>query len=304
MAEPRRRHAGVEWITLATLAGCYGTWALAVFWLSGISLPAGVLLAAVAIALHSSLQHEALHGHPFRSERLNAALVYPAIGLFVPYGRFRDTHLAHHRDAALTDPYDDPESNYLAAEAWGRLCGLRRALFTVNNTLLGRMLIGPALGQACFMLRDLRAWRSGQPGIAPAWAGHAVSAVAVLWCVAQFSPMPLWAYGLAAYGGLSILKIRTFLEHQAHEKARARTVIIEDRGLLAFLFLNNNLHVVHHMHPRVAWYHLPALYRKHRAHYLRVNEGYRYASYAEVLRRYLLRRKDPVIHPLIGHPGE
>jgi fatty acid desaturase len=75
-------------------------------------------------------------------------------------------------------------------------------------------------------------------------------------------------------------------------------VVIEDRGPLAFLFLNNNLHVVHHMHPRVAWYRLPALYRARADHYLARNDGYRYASYAEVFRRHFLRAKDPVPHPL------
>jgi fatty acid desaturase len=114
--------------------------------------------------------------------------------------------------------------------------------------------------------------------------------------------MPLWAYLAACYAGLSILKIRTFLEHQAHERARARTVIIEDRGLLAFLFLNNNLHVVHHMHPKLPWYRLPQIYFNNRDKYLRRNDGYRYASYGEIFRRHLLRAKDPVPHPLYPDP--
>ncbi len=75
-------------------------------------------------------------------------------------------------------------------------------------------------------------------------------------------------------------------------------MVIEDRGIFAFLFLNNNFHVVHHMHPRVAWYKLPAQYVANRAHYLRRNDGYRYASYWQVIRAYLLRPKDPVPHPL------
>jgi len=79
-------------------------------------------------------------------------------------------------------------------------------------------------------------------------------------------------------------------------------VIIEDRGLLALLFLNNNFHVVHHMHPKVPWYRLPALYRERRAHYLERNDGYRYASYREVFARHLLRAKDPVPHPLWPKP--
>jgi fatty acid desaturase len=64
------------------------------------------------------------------------------------------------------------------------------------------------------------------------------------------------------------------------------------------LFLNNNFHVVHHMHPGVAWYKLPALYFGNRAHYLRRNDGYQYRSYAEIFRQFLFRAKDPVPHPI------
>jgi fatty acid desaturase len=112
------------------------------------------------------------------------------------------------------------------------------------------------------------------------------------------APMPVWAYFIATYVAMSLLKLRTFLEHQAHTRASGRSVIIEDRGPFAWLFLNNNLHVVHHMHPKVPWYALPALYRSRRDHYLRRNDGYVYTSYADIIRRYLWRRKDPVAHPL------
>jgi fatty acid desaturase len=110
--------------------------------------------------------------------------------------------------------------------------------------------------------------------------------------------MPVWGWLLAAYGGNSLIKIRTFLEHRAHEQFRARTVVVEDRGPLALLFLNNNYHVVHHMHPTVAWHRLPALYRANRDHYLRRNGAYVYRTYGEIFRAYFLRAKDPVPHPL------
>ncbi len=113
--------------------------------------------------------------------------------------------------------------------------------------------------------------------------------------------MPVWAYLLSAYAGMSILKIRTFLEHRAHDLARGRTVVVEGGWLLPFLFLNNNLHVVHHAKPGVAWYRLPALYAANREEFLRRNEGYRYASYGEIFRRHFLTPKDPVPHPL--RPG-
>ena len=289
----------VEWPTLAVLAGCYVIWGLATTWLAGVSLPLAVLLAAVAAALHGSLTHEIIHGHPFPGRpRLNAALVAPALTLVIPYARFRDTHLAHHNDAVLTDPYDDPESNYLDPAVWHRLPGWWRAVLAANNTLLGRLLIGPLIGQIAFMAGDLRAVRRGDRAVLRGWLRHVPELGLVLLWLALVAEMPFWAYAVAAYMALSILRIRTFLEHQAHDRASGRTAIVEDRGPLAFLVLNNNLHVVHHMHPRVPWYALPGLYAKNRAHYRRRNGGYVLASYGEVFRRYFLARKDPVPHPL------
>ncbi len=294
----RRDISVVEWPTLLLLCATYCLWILATTFAASLSLPLGIALAAIAMAQFSSIQHEVLHGHPFRSRLLNEALVFPALNLAVPYGRFRDLHLAHHHDPALTDPYDDPESNYQDPAVWARMSRPLRALYRINNTLLGRMLVGPAIGTWSFVVSDLAAARAGDRSVTRAWALHALGLVLIgLWLMTVAS-MPVWAYLLASYLGYSLLKIRTFLEHRAHEAARARTVIIEDRGPLALLFLNNNLHVVHHMHPTVPWYRLPATYRANRAHYLRRNEGYLYRSYAEIFARYLLRTKDPVPHPL------
>ena len=87
------------------------------------------------------------------------------------------------------------------------------------------------------------------------------------------------------------------LEHQAHALARCRTVVIEDRGPLALLFLNNNFHVVHHVHADAPWYDLPRRYRQKRDWYLQLNGGYRFRSYGEVIRRYAFRTKETVPHP-------
>ncbi|WP_210527124.1 fatty acid desaturase [Rubellimicrobium arenae] len=294
----KRMLRAAEWPTLGLLLACYAAWGAAVFWLSDLSLWIAVPVAAWAIAQHSSLQHEVIHGHPFRDPRLNAALVFPALTLVVPYLRFRDSHLAHHQDAVLTDPYDDPESNYMAEGDWRRLPGWLRGVLRLNNTLAGRLLIGPLVGQVFWMQSEARLLRAGDRRVAQGWLWHLPAALLVMVVVAV-SPMPVWAYLAAAYLGLSLLKIRTFLEHQAHEKVRGRTVIIEDRGPLALLFLNNNLHVVHHMHPRVPWYRLPGLYRSNPARYLGVNGGYRYRSYREIFGRHLFRAKDPVPHPIL-----
>ena len=291
-----------EWPTLALLAACYGAWALGTTAVAEWFLPLGIVLTVLATALHSSLTHEMCHGHPFRSRFWNGLLVFPALSLTVPYLRFKDTHLAHHRDSRLTDPYDDPESNYLDPAVWNRLPGWWRAVLRVNNTLLGRLSVGPLIGTVLFLRTDARLIAEGDRRVLLGWLLHVPAVGVVVWWMVALGQMPLWAWALSVYAALAILKIRTFLEHRAHEAARGRTVIVEDRGPLAWLFLNNNLHVVHHMHAMVPWYRLPQLYYAHRDRYLSRNEGYRYGSYAEIFARHLLRAKDPVPHPLWPKP--
>ena len=294
--EPTDR--AVEWPTILLLLATYGLWALGTTALWSFSPVLAVILTMLAVAQQSSLQHEALHGHPFANPHLNQALVFVPFGLIYPYGRFRDLHLAHHFDPNLTDPYDDPESNFQDPAVWARMSPARRVLLKANNTLLGRILLGTAIGGLAFVRADFAAMLSGDRAVRRDWALHAAGlALLALW-LALVAEMPVWAYLLAAYGGNSLIKIRTFLEHRAHEAFRARTVVVEDRGPLSFLFLNNNLHVVHHCHPNVAWYDLPALYRGNRDHYLRRNEAYVYRSYGQIFRNHFLRAKDPVPHPI------
>ena len=302
---PRFLHSGtspgqIEWLTLALIVLSYGVFGWATSVLAGVSLVLAIPVAAVAVVLYSSLQHEVLHGHPTPWQWFNEALVFPALMVFVPYIRFRETHLAHHRDEYLTDPYDDPESNYFDPAVWVQLTPKQRAVLRANNTLLGRMLLGPVISTLGFCSTELRAIWDGDRAIGFAWAMHGVGVALVVAWLWFWGHMPVWAYVAAGYLAFCVLKIRTFLEHRAHARPSARTVIVEDRGLLSLLFLNNNLHVVHHMHPKIAWYRLPALYRARQAQYLARNGGYRYASYRDVFARYLLRAKDPVPHPLMG----
>lgn len=286
-----------EWGTFALILGCYGLWAVALFWVALVSPLAATLLAAVLVAFHSSLTHEVLHGHPFASKPLNEALVFLPLSLAVPYNRFRDLHLAHHLDSNLTDPYDDPESNYMDPAVWSQTSRWKKALFRINNTLFGRILLGPAIGQVLFCQDEWRAAVRGDRAVLIGWGLHALGVCGVL-ALVWASPMTLWSYLIATYFALGILRIRTFLEHQAHEKVRGRTVIIEDRGPLSWMFLNNNLHMVHHMNPGAAWYDLPALYRRGKDRYLACNQSYVYRSYGEVFQRYLFKAKDSVPHPL------
>ncbi|MEO1491295.1 MAG: fatty acid desaturase [Pseudomonadota bacterium] len=287
-----------EWPTWLALVVCYALWGLTVayhpilgWWV--------IVPGAVLVAFHSSLQHEILHGHPTRSAALNEALVFPALGLFIPYRRFRDLHLKHHNDERLTDPFDDPESFYLAEADWQCRCGLMRTLLAANATLAGRMLIGPAMAMWGFWRSELRLIAGGDEAVRGAWTRHMLG-VALVLAMVWWAGMAIWVYiALAAYPGMSLIMIRSFIEHRAAETAPQRTAVIEAGWFWRLLYLNNNYHSVHHAYPAMAWYLLPSRWRAEREHVLRRNGGYLLPGYGAVFRRWFLKGREPVIHPLL-----
>ncbi len=290
-----------EWRTIFLIVICYAIWIGAVIGLAEVSTLVTVILLVPTITLHSSLQHECLHGHPFRSQLLNDAIVSIPLGLFIPYLRFKDSHLKHHLNSRICDPYDDPESWYLAQPFWQRLPVFFKLMLQLNNTLIGRLVLGPAIALVRLIVSDCQAIFAGHTSVRNAWITHIVLAVPVLCVVTWWSPLHLSYYLVCCYGGLSLLMIRTYLEHQAEESVRARSVIIEDCGIFSLLFLNNNLHAVHHAYPAVAWHKLPELYSSNRKRFLAMNKGYRFDNYWQIIRLFALRQKEPVIYP--SKPG-
>ncbi|MDP4824154.1 MAG: fatty acid desaturase, partial [Aestuariivirgaceae bacterium] len=133
----RDRARAMEWPTLALISALWVAFGLLTFFHAAIPLwlliPAGALL----VALHGSLQHEVLHGHPTRNALVNEALVFVPLSLWFPYRRYKQLHLTHHRNEFLTDPAEDPESYYFDPQAWAGASPAARFIFTVNNTMLG-----------------------------------------------------------------------------------------------------------------------------------------------------------------------
>ena len=289
--------AQIEWPTWFALTGCYTIWALALWFAPGLgwwyALPG-----ALTVAFHSSLQHEILHGHPTRNGLLNEALVFPALGLFIPYRRFRDLHLKHHNDERLTDPYDDPESFYLTSSDWSGRCALICLLLRFNATFAGRMVIGPALAMWGFWRSEARLILGGDRGVAGAWMRHAIGVALVVLAI-WTAGMELWFYILsAAYPGMSLIMVRSYIEHRAVENASERTAIVEGGAFWRLLFLNNNFHAVHHERPSLAWYRIPALWRNERTQVLNRNGGYVLPGYGAIAKRWLVRAREPVVHPI------
>ena len=99
------------------------------------------------------------------------------------------------------------------------------------------------------------------------------------------------------YPGLALTLLRSFIEHRPAGEQVARSALVEAGPVMSLLYLNNNLHALHHAAPQIAWYRLPSVYRECRAALLRRNSGFHYAGYLQVLRRFALRGKDSPVAP-------
>ncbi|OQV66205.1 fatty acid desaturase, partial [Serratia nematodiphila DZ0503SBS1] len=141
----RRWHWRLELPTWGIMAAVYGGWfGVAHYW-QALGPWLGAPLLILLTTGYMSLQHELIHGHPTRWPRVNQLFGLLPLAVWYPYGLYRDSHLRHHRNDHLTDPHEDPESYYFSAAQWRRYPRLLPLLAAVRNTLIGRVLLGPAL---------------------------------------------------------------------------------------------------------------------------------------------------------------
>lgn len=294
----RRRWPEVEWPTVGLAVAIYAGWLAITFWHAALPLVLLVPAGAWLVCWHSSLQHEALHGHPTRSRAINRVIAFPPLALWLPYDRYRATHLAHHHDERLTDPIDDPESRYVTAAQWRRLGPLGRGLVAAQATLAGRLVIGPFWAIAVFLFSEFHAIRRGDGALRGIWLAHGLGVAAVCVWLVFACGLNVGFYVLAfVLPGTALMLMRSFAEHKAAGDVKRRTAVVEGNGPLALLYLFNNLHAAHHDHPTLPWYRLPAFYRANRDGLLACNGGLLYRGYADVLRRFLLRPHDRPLHP-------
>jgi len=302
-ALPYTRQAVVELPTLIVLLATYGGW-LAITSLYGRwSLWIVAPVAAVLVTLHSSLQHEIVHGHPTRWRQVNRILGSIPLALWLPFERYRMTHLVHHVNDRLTDPIDDPESYYWKRDDWARISAFGRVVFHVQQTLLGRIIVGSFWRIGHFLNLEVQALARNEPGVRAAWVEHVVWCVPVILWIKIACAMPLWVYVIAVViPSNGLLLIRSFAEHRALGHPNQRTAIVEGSWLLGPLYLFNNLHALHHKEPLMPWYEYNARYREIRDELVAANGGLVYATYFDVARRYLLWAHDSLEHPTDGVP--
>jgi fatty acid desaturase len=288
-----------DWQTLVVGAAVYVAFILLTLNFHALPWWLVLPLGGCILCLHGSLQHEAVHGQPFRSRLLNSAFVFPSLWLWLPYTHYRQTHLIHHRNERLTSPLDDPESNYVTAERWASMGPLHRALRVAMTTCAGRMLLTPAYVMVQVWLESLRQIGRGNSDALRHWLIQIPAAGIVLLWVIGVCGIPFWQYFLLfVYPGVSLTVLRSFLEHQARAPVAERTVIVEAGPVMSLLYLNNNLHALHHIEPATVWHLRPQQFRIRRDEIYAGSRNYRYAGYGEIVWRYLFRPKEPVVHPI------
>ena len=249
--------------------------------------------AAMQQALFGSLQHEVLHGHPTSRQWLNEAIIFPALNLWIPYPIYKESHLIHHNNQHLTNPARDPESFYIAPEQWEKLAKWQQAYYRLYHTFAGRILWGPIHIVGTLFYQEGRKLLKGDSKTWRVWGLHTLACIPVLYWIVVVCKIALWQYLLVfIYPGIALTLIRSYLEHRAVADPQQRSAIVETGPLLSLLFLNNNLHAVHHAYPRMAWYKIPAVWRAEKQKILQGNGGYYFAGYWDVLRQYFGRAKE------------
>jgi fatty acid desaturase len=290
-----RRFELPNWIVAAAI---YGAWILLVYHAHELAWYVVAPLGAYVLAWHFSLQHEAIHGWLSAPRWLRAAVVWPPIGGWLPFELYRRSHSQHHRDAHLTMPVVDTESAYHHEQDWRGYSRGWRSILLFNQTLMGRMLIGPLLRWRKLIMIEAGLLRQRDFRNVGIWLRFFVGLAAVLGFVA-WAGYPIWKYYLfIVYPGLSLGLLRSFIEHRWGESPDHRIAIVESNGIFGLLFLWNNIHVVHHIYPSMPWYDIKPYYGRHRGQLLALNDAYVFPGYLDIARRWLLR---PVFVPV--YPG-
>jgi fatty acid desaturase len=275
-----------EWRTLLVVFAVYGLTVLTVVRYEVLTPWLAIPMLAVLAAWHLSMQHEVLHGHPFKNQFINDAIGGIPVTLWIPYLAFKKDHHEHHL-SDLTNPALDNESYYVSQEQWDKAGRIRRAAWTANRTILFRMFVWTIVSTITYVLSVLKRAVRNEKSDRLAVALHIIGVAFVVYLV-SLSSMPLWQFALGTlYGGRILNAIRPFPEHKYQSGVETRTAMIMAGRFMSLLMLNNNLHVAHHDEPGVPWYRYDKLMQRVNAVERARAAGVLYeGGYAEVFRRF------------------
>lgn len=262
LPDPGERVPGMAWPTLALYLGTLGLFGLEMAgalvwgWSRWLTVPMG---AAVTFLMFSVL-HEATHHAVSTNTRLNNALGHASVPLVVPWATFplvQFLHIEHHRNT--NEPKSvDPDKWCDEGPAWQ--FPLRWATIDIWYVVyyLRRIRDRPRREVATMVL------------VFAAVFG-AFAAVAM----AGYGQELLWAWFIPQRLGITILAWWfDYLPHhgltrtQREDKYQATRVRVGGEALLTPLFVYQNYHLVHHLHPSIPFYRYVRAWRRNEQAYL------------------------------------
>ena len=297
MVARAQRNGRIEWLTLGLFVGFYVAWLVVVLLHERLPWPVSIAVLALLGGFYMSLQHEALHGHPTSRRSVNTALAFAPLSLWLPYLRYRRSHIVHH-STDLTDPQHDPESFYLRPVEWNSAGRIKRAYILFTRTMVGRLSAGSVHSIGQYLLNECRNVRSDRRA-RRRWTAHLAAVIALAWWLFVLVGVPVWEYLLGfVLLGQSFTLLRSFVEHCAVAEG-TRSAVVKAGPVMSLLYLNNNLHHTHHAQPSTPWYQLPALHRQLEGDVAAAQGAglYRH-GYVDVARRNLVRPFCQPDHPL------
>lgn len=291
-----RTPESVEWPTMAVATAIASILGAAFAAYAHAQPVASAFLFLVAGAWYGSLQHEVVHGHPTPWPVVNLMIGAMPLGLVFPFDEYRRTHLVHHDDGILTDPRLDPESRYVAAPTWNAAGPIGRMLLAVQTTLLGTVTVGVVSTPIRFWAQAV--YPSSQHRLRTAVVLRHLAGVAVVLAAVRLLGTPIWFYiATFGYGGLAATLLRSFAEHRAVPTGTQSAVVAAGRAL-SLLYLNNNLHFTHHLHPGAPWFAIPRLHLQADGDRIaQSGAGFYAGGYKEVVQRFAIRPIGPSVHP-------
>ena len=294
-----------ELVTLLVGLAIYSLWFFLTFNFHNLPLPLVFIAGGFVICWFGSFQHETIHGHPFKNQKFNSALAYLPLGLVFPYSIYKQTHIKHHETSDLTDPLDDPESFYFTSSNWEAKSKTARLLYNFNNTLTGRLLIGPVLSIYLFLKSEIQMLVRGDRSHLNDWLVHIFAVSVVMSWVSFICGISLFQYlAFFIYPGTALSLVRSYTEHKPALNNDESNAIVESNLPFQLVFLNNNFHYVHHKLPWLPWYKIPFAYQNHKDEVLKANGGFYFKGYGEILKRFAFKPKDsPVFPPRSKSPG-
>jgi fatty acid desaturase len=253
-----------------------------------ISIP----LISIILVLHSGIRHETFHGHPTDNEEVNYLIGFLPLNIFTNYGVDKRNHIRHHQ-VELTS-INDPASEYYDSAVISQLSNWQVLLLDFNNTLIGRVFFGGLVSTAKMIKSETDLLINGDLSSLKDIIFHVIGIILVFSWLKFFAGMTLLEYVvLFVYPSSMIIQFKKFTDHQYHKSETKRTNIVESNKFTNFLYLNQNYHAVHHHIPTKPWHELVDVYELKKLDF-NWTSGYIYKGFFDVVKNFLLNRKDQI----------